>query len=50
VLHFALFWSWGHAKLSLPIIWHICAYDKFSSASHNLLPTKKPLGIALSGT
>jgi hypothetical protein len=25
VLHFALFCSWGHAKLSLPIIGHSCA-------------------------
>jgi hypothetical protein len=32
VLHFtlALFGSWGHAKLSLPIIGHSCACVKFS--------------------
>jgi hypothetical protein len=32
VLHFALalFCSWGHAKLSLLIISHSCAYVRFS--------------------
>jgi hypothetical protein len=30
VLHPALFWGWGLAKLSLPIIGHSCAYVKFS--------------------
>jgi hypothetical protein len=30
VLHFALFHSWGHTKLSLQIIGHNCAYVKFS--------------------
>jgi hypothetical protein len=39
VLHFALFCSWGCAKLSLPIIGHSCAYVKFSRAFHNMLPT-----------
>jgi hypothetical protein len=39
VLHPALFCSWGHAKLSLLIIGHSCAYVRFSQASHNLFPT-----------
>jgi hypothetical protein len=40
VLHFAFFCGWGHAKLSLPIILHSCAYVKFSQAFHNLLSAK----------
>jgi hypothetical protein len=40
VLHFALFCSWGHAKLSKMLIGHNCTYVKFSQASYNLFPTE----------
>jgi hypothetical protein len=41
-----LFLQLGLCQLSLQVIWHSCAYVKFSEASHSLLPTSPPFYIS----